>query len=147
MREAAAAPKSRWQRLGILIGLLEDDDLLGERKPPLLGGLTRRLAYLTAGAAVGRVLGEMALPWVGLAVLAVWILPLLCHIAFRIMAVVAGAFFLSLARGLESVNWHRRIRDDVVLFGYYVGTMLELVVVILSFAWLGGWLLEAAVGP
>jgi hypothetical protein len=130
--ERAEPRRSRWRHLGSWLGLIEDDDPLERRDAPLLGGFARRLTYAAAGAGVVRLVGSLAPPWVGLAVLAVWFLPLLCHAGFRQLVVLLIVPVVGLA-GFRALD--RRVLGCAGL------TLLEECILVLTVALLGGWLL------
>jgi hypothetical protein len=136
--EFLARSRSRRQRLGAWLGLslIEDDDPLGGKGAPLVGSFARRLAYLAAGAGIVRVLGLLTPPWVGLAVLVVWFLPLFYRAALLHLGVVFIVPLIVLA-AIWGRNWPVVGR----LVGIVVLTALEEGGLVLTFALLGGSLL------
>jgi hypothetical protein len=98
----------------------------------ILGGLARRLAWTAGGAAVVLAVGLLGPAWLGLVVLAVWFLPLLLHAAFRQLLMMGAVALLAFA-GFR--------RDSLPAVGLIAVTLLEEVLLVVTVALLGGWLL------
>ncbi len=137
-REAEASSKSWGPRIQGWVGLNLDDE------KTLLNGLARRLVFATAGVITVLVVVSVAPPWVGLAILVLWFIPLLWHIVLRFLAVLVGAAFVAFGIGMRRLNWQiaAGAGQVVVLFGL---AMLEFTILILAFSYLGGWLLSETV--
>jgi hypothetical protein len=125
MQEAEPRREGPWQRLRGWLGLTFDEETV-------LGGLARRLACMASGAGVVLAVGSVAPPWVGLAVLTVWFLPLLCYAGLRQFGILLGIGLVGLA-GFRAVNWR--------VAGAFAIQVLEEFVLVLTAALLGGWLL------
>jgi hypothetical protein len=110
--------------------LLDDRELADDE--PLLDGLGRRLAWTASGAGVVLLMGSVARPWLGLAVLGLWFLPLLCHAGFRLLAAMGTVALVGLA-GFGALSWR--------VVGFVAVTLLEEVVLVLTVALLVDWLL------
>jgi hypothetical protein len=62
----------------------------------LLSGLTRRLAWITAGAALVSGLSSVFPGWVALIVLAIWYVPLVWHTVFCDLIAAGAVMFMGL---------------------------------------------------
>jgi hypothetical protein len=139
-RETEALPKSFWRRLQAWIGIS-----LGDEKT-LLSGLARRLGWATAGVAVVLVMAPLTSPWIGLTVLAIWWLPLLWHIIFRLLAAGVCLGLVIAAVVIRPLN-PRMPAGGARTISFLVLTCLELILLILAFAYAGGSLLSEAMQP
>jgi hypothetical protein len=97
----------------------------------LLDGLARRLGYAGVGVGVVLAVGSTSPAPVGLALLAVWFLPLFCHAGLR-------QFALILAVGIAVLAGPR---SRPQLFGLFATQVIEECVLVLTVAFLGVWLL------
>jgi hypothetical protein len=136
--EAKAVPKSFWQRFQSWIGIsLEDEQTF-------LNGLARRLAWLTIGVALAFALAAITSPWVGLAILVIWWIPLAWNIVLRFLAAAFGIGLTVVAVvGIRPLN-SRRLVIGLRMIGFLVFTCLEIILLICSFSYAGGWLLSEA---
>jgi len=135
--EAEAAPKSLRQRFWGWFGLAIEDETT------LLSGLARRLLWTTLGISIVIILAPFTPPWFGLAILVLWFLPLFWNIALRLMAVSLAVPILAL------VGFWPLTRQKATyvgkFFGLLVFAMLELGLLIVSFSFVGSWLLLKAI--
>jgi hypothetical protein len=138
-QEVEALPKPIWRRLQALIGISFEDE------NSFFNALARRLAWTTAGIGVALLTGAIISPWVGLVLLAIWLLPLLWHIALRVLAGVVAIGLVTMVVGLRPLNW-RMAAAGAGAVGFLVLTFLELGLLISAFAYAGGGLLSEAMG-
>jgi hypothetical protein len=101
-----------------------------------LGGLARRLTYLTVGAGGVLAIGSIAPVWVSLPVLVIWFLPLLCYAGLRWL-LMCGFILLAQLAGFRALPR---------LLGFLACHLFEQCVLILTVSYLGGWLLHMATG-
>jgi hypothetical protein len=129
VEEEERRPKGRWERVRTSLGFSFEERTV-------LDGLARRLVYLTVGAGGVLAVGSIAPAWVGLTVLAIWFLPLLLYVGLR-WVLVCGAVALATLTTL---------RSSPKLLGLFACHLLEQCAVILTFSYLGAWLLYMATG-
>ena len=135
-REAEALPKGLWRHLQACIGISLEDETT------LLGGHARRLAWTSGGAALALATAPVTSPWIGLVILAICWLPLAWNIVLRLLAVVFSAGLLTL------IPWNRRaISPGAKALGFSALTLLEMILLIVVFAYAGGGLLSDAMSP
>ena len=136
--EGKALPKSFWQRFQSWIGIsLEDEQTF-------LNGLARRLGWLTIGVALAFALAAITSPWVGLGVLVIWWIPLAWYIVLRFLAAAFGIGLAVVAVvGIRPLS-SRRLVIGLRIIGFVVFTCLEIILLMCSFSYAGGWLLSEA---